>query len=61
MIAQLEHLSEVYLTPADTASSEFFFGLTRGLDHNTDTVLVGATYLKQLMQSNNNGEEGNSV
>lgn len=57
MIAQLEHLSEVYLTPSDTASAEYFFGLTRALDHNTDTIIVSVNYLKQLMQSANASEE----
>lgn len=57
MIAQLEHLSEVYLPQADTASSEYFFGLTRALDHNTDTILVSTNYLKQLMQSSNASDE----
>jgi dynactin 1 len=62
MIAQLEHLSEVYLTPSDTASSEYFSGLARSLDHNTDTIIVSANYLKQLMQSSNaSGEEGFSI
>jgi dynactin 1 len=59
MIAQLEHLSEVYLVPAETSSSDYFLGMTRAIDHNTDTILVGATYLKQLMlSSSNEGEEG---
>lgn len=59
MIAQLEHLSEVYLVPAETSSSDYFLGMTRAIDHNTDAILVGATYMKQLMQSSSNdGEEG---
>lgn len=58
MIAQLEHLSEVYLVPAETSSSDYFLGMTRAIDHNTDAILVGATYMKQLMQSSSNdGEE----
>ncbi|KAI8061430.1 dynein associated protein-domain-containing protein [Gongronella butleri] len=50
IIAQLEHLSEIYLVP-NTASNhaDQFFGLTRALDFNADKMIVEFTFVRQLV------------
>lgn len=52
MMAQLEHLTEVYLVQnGETILVDQFFGLTRALDFNADRMTVELTYIKQAVQN----------
>ncbi|CAO3646926.1 unnamed protein product [Cunninghamella blakesleeana] len=52
MIAQLEHLTEVYLVPNGPPNHvDQFFGLTRALDFNADKLTVEFTFVKQAVEN----------
>ena len=52
MIAQLEHLTEVYLVQnGETILADQFFGLTRALDLNADRMTVELTFVKQTVEN----------
>lgn len=52
MIAQLEHLTEVYLVPNGPSNHvDQFFGLTRALDFNADRMTVEFTFIKQAVEN----------
>ncbi|CAO3591941.1 unnamed protein product [Absidia cylindrospora] len=52
MIAQLEHLTEVYLVPAGPSNHvDQFFGLTRALDFNADRMTVEFTFVRQAVEN----------
>lgn len=52
MIAQLEHLAEVYLVQnGESILVDQFFGLTRALDLNADRMTVELTYVKQSVEN----------
>ncbi|RCI05266.1 hypothetical protein CU098_009430 [Rhizopus stolonifer] len=49
MIAQLEHLSDIYLVQSEANHVDQFFGLTRALDLNADRMIVELTFVKQAV------------
>lgn len=50
MIAQLEHLTENYLSESSEANNaDQFFGLTRALDLNADRMTIELTFIKQAV------------
>ncbi|KAI9490051.1 dynein associated protein [Zychaea mexicana] len=52
MIAQLEHLTEVYLVQnGESILADQFFGLTRALDLNADRMTVELTFVKQIVEN----------
>ncbi|ORZ19319.1 dynein associated protein-domain-containing protein [Absidia repens] len=52
MIAQLEHLTEVYLVPTGPSNHvDQFFGLTRALDFNADRMTVEFTFVRQAVEN----------
>ncbi|KAI8092701.1 dynein associated protein-domain-containing protein [Halteromyces radiatus] len=52
MIAQLEHLTEVYLVPNGPSNHvDQFFGLTRALDFNADRMAVEFTFVRQAVEN----------
>lgn len=52
MIAQLEHLTEVYLVQnGESILVDQFFGLTRALDLNADRMAVELTFVKQAVDN----------
>ncbi|CAO3622239.1 unnamed protein product [Cunninghamella echinulata] len=52
MIAQLEHLTEVYIVPNGPPNHvDQFFGLTRALDFNADKLAVEFTFVKQTVEN----------
>ncbi|KAI8329056.1 dynein associated protein-domain-containing protein [Chlamydoabsidia padenii] len=52
MIAQLEHLTEVYLVPNESSNHvDQFFGLTRALDFNADRMTVEFTFVRQAVEN----------
>lgn len=57
MIAQLEHLTEIYLVQhGETILADQFFGLTRALDLNADRMTVELTFMKQVVENAVNKE-----
>ncbi|ORX62149.1 hypothetical protein DM01DRAFT_1379982 [Hesseltinella vesiculosa] len=61
IIAQLEHLIEVYLVPNTLNNyADQFFGLTRALVFNADKMIVEFTYVRQLVEKSAR-EEGIQV
>lgn len=52
MIAQLEHLADVYLVQnGESILVDQFFGLTRALDLNADRMTVELTFIKQTVEN----------
>ncbi|KAI8375957.1 dynein associated protein-domain-containing protein [Radiomyces spectabilis] len=52
IIAQLEHLTEVYLVQnGENNHADQFFGLTRALDLNADRMIVELTFVKQAAEN----------
>lgn len=52
MIAQLEHLADIYLVPNESSNHvDQFFGLTRALDFNADRMTVEFTFVRQAVDN----------
>ncbi|KAF7727233.1 hypothetical protein EC973_007846 [Apophysomyces ossiformis] len=60
MIAQLEHLTEVYLVQnGENNHADQFFGLTRALDLNADRMIVELTFVRQTVENAAKNEDIN--